>query len=152
MEEAKGNYFDLTADPLVTRLLHDSLDELEHARQDIVHLDQERKLQPHVGITNQLKEARKRLKELQKKFIKRLHEAREALSDEDCRNLILDILNEKLAGHLESYVTAHRQEVIAAVENWWDKYRVTLRDIEGDVKIKKSNFEKFMKTLEYHVE
>jgi type I restriction enzyme M protein len=33
---------------------------------------------------------------------------------------------------LESYVIAHRQEVIAAVENWWDKYWVTLRDIEGE--------------------
>jgi len=43
-----------------------------------------------------------------------------------------NILNEKLSGHLQSYVTAHRQEVIAAVENWWDKYRVTLRDIEGE--------------------
>ena len=41
-------------------------------------------------------------------------------------------MNEKLAGHLESYVTAHRQEVVAAVENWWDKYWVTLRDIEGE--------------------
>ena len=61
-----------------------------------------------------------------------MHEAREALSDDDCQDLVLDILNEKLAGHLGSYVTAHKQEVIAAVENWWDKYRVTLRDIEGE--------------------
>jgi type I restriction enzyme M protein len=74
-----------------------------------------------------------------------LHEAREALSDDDCRDLVLDIMNEKLAGHLESYVTAHRQEVIAAVENWWEKYRVTLRDIEGEreqVSTKLIHFEK----------
>jgi type I restriction enzyme M protein len=92
----------------------------------------ERELQPYVGITGQLKEAKKQFKELQKRFIKRLHEARETLSDDDCRDLVLDIMNEKLSGHLESYVTAHRQEVIAAVENWWDKYHVTLRDIEGE--------------------
>jgi len=61
-----------------------------------------------------------------------LHEAREALSDDDCQDLVLDILNEKLSGHLGSYVTAHRQEVITAVENWWDKYRVTMKDIEGE--------------------
>ena len=61
-----------------------------------------------------------------------MHEAREALSDDDCQDLVLDILYEKLAGHLDSYVTAHRQEVIAVVENCWDKYRVTLRDIEGE--------------------
>jgi len=132
MEEARGNHFDLADDPLVTGLIPDYLDELEQARQDIVRLEQEKELQPYVEITNQLKEAKKRFKELQKKFIKRLHEAREALSNDDCRDLVLDILNEKLTGHLNNYVTAHRQEVIAAVENWWDKYRVTLRDIEGE--------------------
>jgi len=131
MEEMRGNHFDLADDPFVTRLIPDYLDELEQARQDIVRLEQDKKGQAHVK-TNQLKVAKKQLKELQKKFIKRLHEAHEVLSDDDCRNLVLDILNEKLAGHLESYVTAHRQEVIAAVENWWDKYRVTLRDIEGE--------------------
>jgi type I restriction enzyme M protein len=93
----------------------------------------EKELEPYVEITNQLKEAKKWFKELQKRFIKRLHEARNDLSDDDCRDLVLDILNEKLAGHLGSYVTAHRQEVIAAVENWWDKYRVTIKDIEGEM-------------------
>ena len=131
MEETKGNHFDLADDPFVTRLIPDYLDELEQTLQDIVRLDQAKELQPHVGITNQLKVAKKQLKELQKQFIKRVYEARDTLSDDDCRDLVLDILNEKLAGILKSYVTAHRQEVIAAVENWWDKYRVTLRDIEG---------------------
>ena len=149
MEEAKGNHFDLANDPLVTRLIPDYLDELEQARQEIVSLDQEKELQPYVEITNQLKEARKRLKELQKKFIKHLHEAREALSDDDCRNLVLDILNEKLAGHLKSYVVAHRQEVIAAVENWWDKYRVTLRDIEEEQDKTDKHLAMFVETLGY---
>jgi type I restriction enzyme M protein len=130
MEETNGNHFDLADDPLVTRLIPDYLDELEQARQDIVRLEQEKELQPYVEITSQLKEAKKRFKGLQKKFIKRLREARDTLSDDDCRDLVLDILNEKVAGILKSYVTAHRQEVIAAVENWWDKYRVTLKDIE----------------------
>jgi len=129
MEETKGNHFDMADDSLVTRLIPDYLEELEHARQDIVRLEQDKKGQTHVK-TNQLKVAKKHLKDLQKQFIKRVHEARDTLSDDDCRDLTLDILNEKLSGHLESYVTAHRQEVIAAVENWWDKYRVTLRDIE----------------------
>ena len=149
MEEAKGNHFDLADDPLVIRLIPDYLDELEQARQDIVRLEQEKEVQPYVKITNQLKEARKRLKELQKKFIKRLYEAREALSDEDCRNLVLDILNEKLAGHLKSYVTAHRQEVIAAVENWWDKYRVTLRDIEHNKEKAMAKLGKFLERMNY---
>jgi ribosome recycling factor len=148
-EEAKGTHFDLADDSLVTRVIPAYLEELQQARQDIVRLDQEKEFQPHVGITNQLKEARKRLKELQKEFIKCLREARDALSDDDCRNLVLDILNEKLAGHLESYVTAHRQEVVAAVENWWDKYRVTLRDIEGERENSTKKLAEFMGELGY---
>ena len=109
----------------------------------------EKELSSYVEISNQLREAKKRFKELQKKFIKRLHEARDAISDEDCRNLVLDILNEKLAGHLKSYVTAHRQEVIAEVENWWDKYRVTLRDIEGERKRAKKQLSEFEEDLGY---
>ena len=33
---------------------------------------------------------------------------------------------------LERYRVAHWQQVIAAVENGWDKYRVTLQDIETE--------------------
>jgi type I restriction enzyme M protein len=148
MEETKGNHFDLADDPLVTRLIPDYLEELEQARQDIVSLEQDKKGKTHVK-TNQLKVAKKQLKELQKQFIKRVHEARDTLSDDDCRDLVLDILNEKLSGHLESYVTAHRQEVIAAVENWWDKYRVTLRDIEGKRADTVDTLSKFMEELGY---
>jgi len=176
MEEMSGNHFDLADDPLVTRLIPDYLDELEQARQDIVRLEQEKEAfengenaddaaddateadKPNYAkelkaqikeLKNEIKEAKKRFKELQKNFIKRLHEAREGFSDDDCRDLVLDILNEKLSGHLESYVTAHRQEVIAAVENWWDKYRVTLRDIEGNRETEKKRFEEALKHLKY---
>jgi type I restriction enzyme M protein len=149
MEEAKGNHFDLADDLIVTRLIPDYLKELEHARQDIVRLEQEKEVQPYVKITNQLKKAKKWFKELQKEFIKRLRGAHDALSDDDCRNMVLDILNEKLVGHLEGYVTAHRQEVIVAVENWWDKYRVTLRDIEGEREDSTKKLAEFMGELGY---
>jgi len=111
--------------------------------------EQEQELQPYVEITSQLKETRKRFKELQKKFIKRLREAREALSDDNCRDMVLNILNEKLAGHLESYVTDHRRQVIAAVESWWDKYRVTLRDIEKERDRTEKQLSEFVKDLGY---
>ena len=109
----------------------------------------EAKLKPYDEIVSRLKESKKQLKEFQRKFIKRLHAARETLTDDDCRKLVLDIFNEKLAGHLESYVTAHRQEVIVAIENWWDKYRVTLRDIEGARVHVKNKMTMFIEELGY---
>ncbi len=92
----------------------------------------EEKFIPYNEILENLKTAKKQLKDLQRKFIKRLNEARSALSEDECREFVLDILREKLEGHLDSYVAGHRQLVIAAVENWWDKYAVDLQQIEFD--------------------
>ncbi|RLF58277.1 MAG: hypothetical protein DRN37_05220 [Thermoplasmata archaeon] len=123
MEETKGNHHDLAEDPLVSRLIPDYLDELERSR--------------------------KRIKELQRQFIGCLREARESLTDDNCRDLVLDILKEKLFALLDSYVIAHRREVIAAMENWWDKYRVTLRDIEKERDKAADRLAEFMGELGY---
>ena len=32
---------------------------------------------------------------------------------------------------VERHVATQRKAVVAAFENWWDKYRVTLTEIEG---------------------
>ena len=103
-----------------------------------------------ITLKNEIKEAKKWFKELQRKFIKRLREARDTISDYGCRDLVIDILNEKLSGHLDSYVTVHRQEVIAAVENWWDKYRVTLIQIEINAGKIKKRLSDFVKELGYN--
>ncbi len=31
---------------------------------------------------------------------------------------------------LTRYIAAQREQIVAAFENWWDKYRVTLSQIE----------------------
>jgi type I restriction enzyme M protein len=92
--------------------------------------DLEEKLVPYNETLEKLKEAKKKYKELQRRFIERLREAREKLSEIECVTLVLEILEGKLTGHLESYVASHKQEVISTVENWWDKYKVTIKEIE----------------------
>jgi type I restriction enzyme M protein len=32
---------------------------------------------------------------------------------------------------LERYIAAQRKLIVSAFETWWDKYRVTLTEIEG---------------------
>jgi len=111
--------------------------------------DLEEKLEPYNTILDQLKEAKKQHRTLQKKFIKRLHKARKALSKEECQKLVLEILNEKLAGHLDNYVAAHRQAVIAAVENWWDKYSITIKDIESIRRESARKLDSFLQDMNY---
>ncbi|MBN2031639.1 MAG: hypothetical protein JW836_00060 [Deltaproteobacteria bacterium] len=114
------------------RGLEGQLEELEEkvepAEKKILEL--EMKLKLYDEILEKLKAAKKQLKDLQRKFVKRLKEAREALSEEECRELVLNILKEKLEGNLDAYVAAHRQKAVAAVENWWDKYREPMKNIE----------------------
>ena len=43
----------------------------------------------------------------------------------------------------------HRQQVVTAVENWWNTYRVTLRDIERDRDTAKVRLNGFLKELGY---
>jgi type I restriction enzyme M protein len=112
-------------------------------------LELEMRLKPYDEILEKLKAAKKELKDLQREFLMRLNEAREALSKEDCRDLVLDILKEKLESALNSYVAAHRQLVVAAVENCWDKYRVTLKDIEKARELAVSRLDSNLKALGY---
>ena len=47
------------------------------------------------------------------------------------------------------YIAAHRQKVVAAVENEWDKYRVTMRDIEEARDAAKVRLDTFLRDLGY---
>lgn len=62
---------------------------------------------------------------------------------------MLALFKDGLIVELERYVTAHRQQVIAALENWWDKYRVTLQDIEVERDAAVRRLSDFMKGLGY---
>ena len=88
--------------------------------------DLETKLAPYEKIRDQLKAARKRLRELEEALLERLDSARAGLTTAQARDLVLDLAREALARVLTAGATAHRQQVIAAVENLWDKYCVSL--------------------------
>jgi len=109
----------------------------------------EEALKPYQEILENLKEARKHFKVLKERFVEFMQEARGQLLAEDCQEIALEIMQEKLQDSLERYMTAHRQEVIGAMENWWDKYHVTLRDIGARKAIAVEKAEAFMATLGY---
>jgi DNA repair exonuclease SbcCD ATPase subunit len=109
----------------------------------------EKQLEPYKEIKQQLAAAKARLKTLKNELVNRLETARAALTDDGCQELVLAIFQEGLSAELERYVTAHRQQVIAAVENWWDKYQVTLQDIEAKRDTAAQQLSQFLKVLGY---
>ena len=55
----------------------------------------------------------------------------DGLNEAAAADLLLTILHHDMFGILTRYIAAQRQEVVAAFENWWDKYKVTMRTLEA---------------------
>jgi len=100
-------------------------------------------------LKKELSDVKKTLAKLKAELVKRMDKARAALTSEECQMLVLDIAKEDLDAQLKRYVTAHRQLVVAAVENWWDKYQVTLKEIEAERDEAARRLNEFLKGLGY---
>lgn len=100
-------------------------------------------------LKRQLKAAKKTLKALHETFTERIEQARIALGQDAVRELVLGILKAGLEKELDRYLAAHRQKVVEAIENVWDKYRTTLRDTEGGRDEAKAELDEVLKGLGY---
>ena len=79
----------------------------------------------------ELAEVKKTLKARQDQFTEAINKAVDGLSPEAAAELLLKILHDDMEKILTRYVAAQRGQIVAAFENWWDKYRVTLNEIEA---------------------
>jgi len=101
------------------------------------------------ALKKKLTAAKKQLKAKRGRFEVRLVAAQQELQGDEARELVLTILKADLVSELDRRVVAHRQEVVATVENWWSKYRLTLRDIEGSQIELKNRLDGFLAELGY---
>lgn len=104
----------------------------------------------------QLKEWRRQLAVLKKEikaqeqgFAQRLNAAVDALDEAGAATLLLAILRSDMQVILDRYINTQRQQVVAAFENWWDKYRVTLAAIEVERDDATEALSGFLKGLGY---
>jgi type I restriction enzyme M protein len=101
------------------------------------------------ALKKSLAATKKRLKALKTSFVERLKEAEADLSGQQAQELVLEILKADLQSELTRYVVAHREEISGVIETWWDKYRVTLRDIESEREAAKAQLDGFLEQLAY---
>ncbi len=71
------------------------------------------------------------------------------LTEEEARGLILKKLYDLAAGELNRYLNAEKRGLIAAVENLWDKYAVSSRELEEQRAETLKTLNEFMKGLGY---
>jgi type I restriction enzyme M protein len=91
----------------------------------------------------------KQLKAKQANFEAHLNQAVDALDEPSAADLLLTILHDDMATILARYTRAQRQQVIGAFETWWDKYQVTLADIEAERDVAAQQLREFLGELGY---
>jgi type I restriction enzyme M protein len=101
------------------------------------------------ALKKELTAAKKKAKALEQEFVVKLTEARSELSADDSQDLVLRIARLNLADHLDAYVSEHDRLVVGSLENWWDKYAVTLRMMESDRVGAKASLSRFLQDLGY---
>jgi type I restriction enzyme M protein len=152
-ETGRGNGDDPLAHPLIEHLMPGYLEKLEALEAQIATLksqlaeathepededeDEGRRGDPSWSpdeikpLRNDLRAARSDLKRLQGEFLEQLEARRAGLTEDAARDLVLAIARERLETGLDRYVAARQQALVAALENLWDKYRVSLTEIEA---------------------
>jgi type I restriction enzyme M protein len=101
------------------------------------------------ALKRQLTGVKKQQKAMQQEFITKLGKARAELTAVQERDLVLRLARNDVAAHLDGYATTHRQEIIAALETWWDKYAIPLSRIEADRAAAAGKLAGFLKDLGY---
>ncbi|TDQ67262.1 type I restriction enzyme M protein [Maritalea mobilis] len=96
-----------------------------------------------------LSEVKKTLKAKQAQFTDEINAGVDGLSSEEAAELLLKILHDDMQKILTRYIAAQRGQIVVAFENWWDKYRVTLTEIEGERSVATEKLAGFLKGLGY---
>ncbi|MGE6660906.1 N-6 DNA methylase [Pseudomonas sp. NPDC077408] len=97
----------------------------------------------------ELAKVKKQLKTRQENFASHLNQAVDGLDEPQAAELLLTILHNDMQAIVERYIAAQRKQIVAAFENWWDKYRVTLNEIEHKRDTAAEALQGFLKGLGY---
>ena len=92
---------------------------------------------------------KKKLKDKNDSLTAELNKAVDGLTPEQAAALLLTLLHNDMLAILERYITSQRQQIVAMFENWWDKYKVTLTEIETERDAAARQLAVFLKGLGY---
>ncbi|AUD61197.1 restriction endonuclease subunit S [Shewanella sp. Pdp11] len=109
----------------------------------------EAKLAAHKALEDELKQLKAEIKETEKLRDELLEGARNKISAEEAKVLILDRFKTELDRQYQSYVRALLLDRIAAIENLHRKYQVTAKSIIAKREQEASKLAGFMKELGY---
>ncbi|MHA7141056.1 type I restriction-modification system subunit M [Arthrobacter sp. Sr33] len=100
-------------------------------------------------LKSELSATKKQLKADKAAFSEKLNAASQSLGDTAARGLVLELFQADLVSVADQRVARHRRAVLDTFETWWDKYRVTLADLETERETANHRLASFLKELGY---
>ncbi len=97
----------------------------------------------------ELTAVKKQLKIKNDSFKQHINAEVDGLTPEAAAALLLTIFHNDMKSIVERYMAAQRKQIVTAFENWWDKYRVTLTEIENKRDEAANTLQGFLKGLLY---
>jgi len=109
----------------------------------------EQSLVRHKVLEDEVKTMRAILKSNETKRKEMVDKAREKISNDEARIVIVERLRQVLMNTYQTYLRADQRACIAAIENLWSKYAVTARTIEAERDAASSQLKIFLVELGY---
>ncbi|SFD91037.1 type I restriction enzyme M protein [Thiohalospira halophila DSM 15071] len=109
----------------------------------------ENQLARHKALEDEAKELKAALKAIENKRDALVTSAREKISEDEARTVIIDRLKSLLLNTYQGYLRAEQRACIRAVKNLWAKYAVTARQIEAERDEVSRQLEEFLVGLGY---
>ena len=107
------------------------------------------KLAKHDALDAELKKLKAGIREVERRKDELVEQARAKITEEEAKELILARWLELLKSTYEGYLLRLVQDLVAKVENLWNKYQVTLEEIQQDRDGEADKLAGFLKELGY---
>ena len=103
----------------------------------------------HTALDDELKKLRANIRASERKKDDLIAAARAKISEDEARQLILARFQRLLTQQFDDYLRQYQRAFVAAVENLWDKYAVTTKQILAERDQEAAQLDAFLKELGY---
>jgi type I restriction enzyme M protein len=117
------------------------------AEKRIEEIDNE--LAKHMALESELKKLKANLREVERKKDDMIAAARAKISEDEAKRLILERFQRLLAEQFDGYLRQYLRAFVAAVDNLWQKYAVTTKQILAERDREAAQLNQFFKELGY---
>ena len=143
--ERTGGLFD-TSNELRTEASDTEAETIDKAER-IAEIDHQ--LARHTELETELKQLKATIRDVERKKDEMIAAARAKISEDEARELILERFQRLLTEQFDGYLRQYQRAFIAAIENLWDKYAVTAKQILAERDREAEQLNRFLAELGY---